>query len=518
METDFLWWRDGIIYQIYPRSFCDSNGDGIGDLNGITSKLDYLQELGVDAIWLSPIHPSPDKDFGYDISDYEAIDPKFGTLDDFDHLIAEAHVRNIHVILDGVYNHTSDQHPWFQKSRSSKQNPYRDWYLWRPGKDGGKPNNWQSIFGGDGWQFDEKTGEYYFHMFVKEQPDLNWRNPAVPRAILEAIRFWLDRGVDGFRLDVFNAYFKHADLLDNHPKLGLRGFDRQHHIHDVSQPEMLPFLADLRTLLDAYPQRYSVGETFLATPENAARYMGDHALHAAFNFEFTERPWSSAGFMRSIKNWESALQDGRWPNYVLNNHDTPRSTSRYHMDEDDQQAKLAAFLLLTLRGTPFLYYGEEIGMRDLRIRRSEIMDPVGKKFWPFHTGRDGCRSPMQWNATTQAGFSTGKPWLRVHENTSQRNVDSQLADPQSLLHFYRNLIAFRKNSKALTQGDWKPLAHIPEKILAYSRICPEQELIVLLKFSPPSTGMSPTSRKQNRPAFNSHQSWGNEWPCRPGSI
>jgi alpha-glucosidase len=483
MEIEFLWWRDGIVYQIYPRSFCDSNADGIGDLNGITSKLDYLQELGIDTIWLSPIHPSPDKDFGYDISDYEAIDPKYGTLADFDHLIEEAHHRKIHVILDGVFNHTSDQHTWFQKSKSNKQNPYRDWYLWRPGKDGKKPNNWQSIFGGDGWQLDETTGEYYFHMFVKEQPDLNWRNPAVPRVILEAIRFWLDRGVDGFRLDVFNAYFKHAELPDNPPKLGLRGFDRQHHINDVSQPEMMPFLADLRTLLDAYPERYSVGETFLATPENASRYMGDKALHAAFNFEFTERPWSSAGFLRSIKNWETALQDGKWPNYVLNNHDTPRSASRYHMEDDDLQAKLAAFLLLTLRGTPFLYYGEEIGMRDLRIRRSEIMDPVGKKFWPFHIGRDGCRSPMQWDDTNFAGFSNVTPWLRVNDNYPTRNVKFQETEPDSLLGFYRRLIAFRKSSPALIRGGWTPLPHIPEKILAYTRTSPEQELTILLNFS-----------------------------------
>jgi alpha-glucosidase len=483
MKEDFLWWRDGIINQIYARTFCDTNGDGIGDLPGITSKLDYLQDLGIDAIWLSPIHPSPDKDFGYDVSDYEAIDPKYGTLADFDHLVEEAHRRNIHVILDGVFNHTSDQHNWFQQSRSSKDSPYRNWYIWRPGKDGGKPNNWQSIFGGDGWQFDETTGEYYFHMFVKEQPDLNWRNPAVPRAILEAIRFWLDRGVDGFRLDVFNAYFKHADLPDNPPKLGLRGFDRQHHIYDVSQPEMMPFLADLRTLLDAYPQRYSVGETFLATPQNAARYMGDQALHAAFNFEFTQRAWSSAGFLRAIKNWEAEMVEGKWPNYVLNNHDTPRSVSRYHMDEDDQQAKLAAFMLLTLRGTPFLYYGEEIGMRDLRIRRSEIMDPIGKKFWPVHVGRDGCRSPMQWDETAFAGFSSAIPWLRVHENFPNRNAKQQQNDPNSLLSFYKKMIAFRKTSPALTRGDWNPLAHIPEKILAYSRSAPEQDLNLALNFS-----------------------------------
>jgi alpha-glucosidase len=483
MDNEYLWWRDGIIYQIYPRSFCDSNGDGIGDLNGITSRLDYLQDLGIDAIWLSPIHPSPDRDFGYDISNYEDVDPKFGTLVDFDRLVAEAHQRNIRVILDGVFNHTSDQHPWFQQSHASKENPYRNWYIWRPGKDGRKPNNWQSVFGGDGWQFDEKTGEYYFHMFVKEQPDLNWRNPAVPRAILEAIRFWLDRGVDGFRLDVFNEYYKRADLPDNPPKIGLRGFDRQYHIYDVSQPEMMPFLADLRSLLDAYPQRYAVGETFLATPEQTAGYMGDHALHAAFNFEFLERSWSPSGFLRAIQNWEGVLGSDKWPNYVLNNHDNPRTTSRYHMDETDAQARLAILMLLTLRGTPFLYYGEEIGMRDIKLRRSEILDPVGKKYWPFHMGRDGCRSPMQWDANAFAGFSTAQPWLKVHEDYIARNVAAQQQDETSLLNFYKTVIDFRKSSKVLRRGNWKPLDDLPSKVLGYSRSIGSESLAILLNFS-----------------------------------
>ncbi len=483
MNQDFLWWRDGIIYQIYPRSFCDSNNDGIGDLNGIASKLDYLQDLGIDAIWLSPIHPSPDKDFGYDISEYEDIDPKFGTLADFDHLVAEAHRRGIRVILDGVFNHTSDQHPWFQQSRSSKDDPYRDWYLWRPGRNGGKPNNWQSIFGGDGWQFDEPTGEYYFHMFVKEQPDLNWRNPGVPRAILEAIRFWLDRGVDGFRLDVFNVYFKHQDLPDNPPKFGLRGFDRQHHIYDTSQPEMMPFLADLRELLDSFPERYAVGETFLASPEQAAGYMGDHALHAAFNFDFLERPWSASAFLRSIRNWEAALGPDRWPNYVLNNHDQPRTTSRYHMDESDEQARLAILMLLTLRGTPFLYYGEEIGMRDIKFHRSEIQDPVGKKFWPFHKGRDGCRSPMQWNSGPYAGFSQAPPWLKVHPDYVDRNVEAQMQQQGSLLHFYRDIIKLRKNSLTLQKGCWAPLDYTPEKVLGYHRTLGTEQSCILLNFS-----------------------------------
>lgn len=484
MENDYLWWRDGIIYQIYPRSFADSNNDGIGDLKGITGKLDYLAMLGIDAIWLSPINPSPDKDFGYDISDYEDIDPKFGTLADFDRLVKEAHDRGIRVIMDGVFNHTSDQHRWFQQSRLTKDNPYRDWYLWRPAKENGAmPNNWLSIFGGEGWTLDRATGEYYFHMFVKEQPDLNWRNPAVPRAILEAIRFWLDRGVDGFRLDVFNAYYKKEGLPDNPTKLGLRGFDRLQHINDISQPEMMTFLADLRTLLDAYPERYAVGETFLATPEQTAGYMGEQALHGAFNFDFTNRPFSPAGFQRAVRNWEAALGREKWPNYVLNNHDTPRSASRYHFHEDDAQGRLAAMLLLTLRGTPFLYYGEEIGMRDIKLSRSEILDPVGKKYWPFNVGRDGCRSPMQWDGSKYAGFSQAQPWLKVHPNAATRNVQAQNEDPASLLNFYRKMILLRKASPTLRRGDWMPLEHLAEKVMGYKRVWQGEELTVLLNFS-----------------------------------
>ena len=482
MSEDYLWWRDGIIYQIYPRSFNDSNGDGIGDLNGITARLDYLADLGVDAIWLSPINTSPDKDFGYDISNYEEVDPKYGTLDDFNRMVEEAHQRGIRVILDGVFNHTSDQHAWFKESRKSKDNPYRTWYLWRPGRNGGKPNNWQSIFGGDGWEFDQQTGEYYFHMFVKEQPDLNWRNPAVPRAILETIRFWLDRGVDGFRLDVFNGYYKHPDLPDNPPKFGIRAFDRQQHIYDTSQPEMMPFLADLRALLDSYPERYAVGETFLATPEQTAAYMNDHALHAAFNFDFTTRPWSAVGFARSITNWAKSLGPNRWPNYVLNNHDTPRSASRYHMDASDAQARVAALMLLTLRGTPFLYYGEEIGMRDIHVSRGEILDPVGKKYWPFNVGRDGCRSPMQWDESAQAGFSTAKPWLKVHPAYPTRNVKAQQANPESLLNFYRRVIRLRKESPALHRGEQTLLEAMPEKILAYERTLGPEKYLILLNF------------------------------------
>ncbi|HZW03594.1 MAG TPA: alpha-glucosidase, partial [Anaerolineaceae bacterium] len=378
MSDDFLWWRDGIIYQIYPRSFADSNADGIGDLNGITARLDYLQDLGIDAIWLSPINPSPDVDFGYDVADYLDIDPKFGTMADFDRLLAEAHGREIRIVLDLVLNHTSDRHPWFQQARSGRDNPYRDWYIWSdPAPGGSPPNNWASRFGGSGWELDPATGQYYFHMFYKEQPDLNFRNPAVRQAVLDVFRFWLEKGVDGFRLDVFNVYYKDADFRPNPARIGLIGWDRQFHRYDYDQPEMLPMLADIRALLDSYPERYAVGETFEASPAQAAAYTGADRLHATFNFRFTGCPWQPRCFLKAVQDWESALSVDDWPNYVLNNHDVPRSATRFGAGENDERLKVAATMLLTLRGTPFLYYGEEIGMRDISLPRAEILDPVG---------------------------------------------------------------------------------------------------------------------------------------------
>lgn len=484
MDSKFLWWRDGIIYQIYPRSFCDSNQDGIGDLNGITSKLDYLAELGIDAIWLSPIYPSPDVDFGYDVSDYCAIDPKFGTMADFDCLLAEAHKRNIHLIMDLVLNHTSDQHAWFKESRSSRDNPYRDWYLWRdPSPKGGCPNNWQSCFGGSGWEYDSKTGQCYFHMFYKEQPDLNWRNPAVRQALLDVFRFWLDKGVDGFRLDVFNAYFKDSSFKDNPPAWGLRGFNRQNHVYDTDQPEMYPLLAEIREIVDDYPEKYIVGETFMSTPEKAAQYVGKNRLHAAFNFKFQECKWNAGCFFNVMQRWQQVLGEENWPNYVLNNHDVRRSATRYGRGEDDERLKVAATMLLTLQGTPFLYYGEEIGMRDIPISRNEIQDPVGKHYWPFFKGRDGCRSPMQWDQSTFSGFSTALPWLKLHQNYSNRNVAIQQDDPNSLLNFYIQLIKIRKSHPALQNGMFISLTYDPQTLLGYLRQNSGQTILVGLNFS-----------------------------------
>jgi alpha-glucosidase len=489
MAENFLWWRDGIIYQIYPRSFADSNGDGLGDLPGITARLDYLADLGIDALWLSPFYPTPDADFGYDISNYTDVDPRFGTLADFDELVAQAHQRGLRVVLDLVLNHTSDQHPWFLESRSSRDNPKRDWYVWRdPLPGGGAPNNWQASFGGGAWEFDPVTGQAYLHSFLKEQPDVNWRNPEVRQAQMEVFRFWLERGADGFRLDVFNAYFKDAQFRDNPPKFGLRGFDRQQHLHDMDQPEMVPFLQELRALLDSYPERYAVGETYLATPEKITRYAGDDRLHAAFSFDFTSQdlsyPWNAHYVFEKITHREKIFEAaGLWPTTVMSNHDLPRTASRYASGEKDHQAVLAMTLLLTLRGTPFLYYGEEIGMRDISLKRSEILDPPGKKYWPIYKGRDGCRSPMQWNDTPQAGFSSAKPWLPVHPNFKQRNVAAQQEDPNSLWNITRRLIALRRAFPALRQGTFRVFFRADTGVLAFERRLDDERILVYLNFT-----------------------------------
>ena len=493
--TDFLWWRDGIIYQIYPRSFADSNGDGLGDVPGITSKLDYLADLGVDALWLSPIYPSPDKDFSYDVSNYVDIDPRFGSLADFDLLLSEAHQRGIRIVLDLVLNHTSDQHPWFIESRSSCDNPKADWYIWSSSSDSssisgenggsrrGVPNNWQSIFGGRAWEYAPERDQYYYHMFVPEQPDVNWRNPEVRKAMLDVVRFWLDRGVDGFRLDVFNMYFKDEQLRENPRKFGLRAFDRQHHIYDCDRPEMIPLMQELRRVLDSYPERYAVGEPFISDRDKIIKYSGADKLHAVFNFEFTFSKFDLSQYIKHIQDWESLYAEyGTWPNYVLGNHDAIRMATRYTKGEKDERLKVLMAMLLTLRGTPYLYYGEEIGMRDISLKRSEILDPPGKKYWPFYKGRDGCRSPMQWNNSSYAGFSSKKPWLPVHPNYQVRNVKAQQKDSNSMLNFTREIIKLRRELPALHQGDFTLLTTQPKDSLAYLRKTAEQTILIALNF------------------------------------
>jgi len=477
------WWRDGVIYQIYPRSFADSNDDGVGDLPGIIAKLDYLHWLGIDAIWLSPIYPSPMADFGYDVSNYHDIDPIFGSLTDFDRLVSEAHTRGIRLVLDLVMNHTSDQHPWFIESRSSRDNPKRDWYIWRDPKNGREPNNWESVFGGKAWQFDEHTGQYYLHLFVPEQPDLNWRSPQVKEALFGECAFWLDRGVDGFRLDVAHMFVKAIDLPDNPRKFGLRGYDRQDHSHHVNLPETHAIWREFRQLLDRYPERMAVGEV---EPTGAEGYYGDGAneLHLVFNFAMLhQRRWDARAFCDLVQAWYDKLPPGAWPCWVLNNHDNRRSISRYAAGESTEaRAKVAAAMLLTLRGTPFLYYGEELGLPEGKIPHAEIVDPPGLKYWPIYKGRDGCRTPMPWDATLNAGFSSARPWLRVNPDYARVNVESERHDPNSLLNYYQRLIALRRTSPALQHGTYRALNQ-PGDVYAYERAASDQCLLIALNFS-----------------------------------
>ncbi|MGB7539101.1 MAG: alpha-amylase family glycosyl hydrolase [Anaerolineales bacterium] len=481
------WWQTGVVYQIYPRSFADSDGDGTGDLRGVISRLDYLNDgtprsLGVDAIWLSPFFPSPGLDFGYDVSDYCGIDPLFGTMADFDTLVAEAHRRGIRIVLDLVLNHTSHLHPWFVESRGARESPKRDWYIWQdPGRLGGVPNNWQSVFGGNAWKWDARTRQYYFHMFLEQQPDINWRNPIVRQSVMDVFRFWLDRGVDGFRLDVVNGYFKDLMLRNNPPALGIRGYERQRHIYDKDQPELLGVYREIRSILDSYGERMAVGEIMGGKAE-AARYCKDGLLPLAFNFEFTHQGWSPRGFLRSIEGFERALAGEGWPCYVLSNHDIVRHASRYGGRWPAARAKVAAAMLLTLRGTPFLYHGEEIGMREGMIRRAELQDPPGKRYWPFYKGRDGCRTPIPWNASTGAGFTTGKPWLPINSDYRQVNVEAQRDDPDSVLSFYRKMIWLRKKTPALQTGDFVSITVGSDRALVYLRETKSQRVLVALNF------------------------------------
>jgi alpha-glucosidase len=488
MISDRPWWQEAVFYHLYLRSFADSNGDGLGDLPGLIRHLDHLRgapnSLGVDAVWISPIFPSPDVDFGYDVADYRNVDRRFGTLADFDRLIDEAHRRGLRIVLDLVLNHSSVDHPWFVESRRARDNPRRDWYYWRDPRPGGRPpNNWQSVFGGKAWEWDIRTGQFYYHMFLRQQPDLNWSNPEVRRELVEVARFWLDRGVDGFRLDAFNVWGKRPDLPDNPPRLGLRPYDRQVHRYDMDQPVMAEGLADLRRTLDRYGDRVAVGETIERTsPEKAALHVGEDKLHLAFNFAFGLSPWKPSAFLRAVERWEAALGPERWPVYVLSDHDgAGRHIGRYAGAHPDAIAKVAAVLLLTLRGTPFVYYGDEIALPPTPIRRSQVLDPVSKHYWPFYN-RDPGRAPLPWDSSPNAGFTTGNPWLPLHAGFGQRNVEAQLADPDSVFHFYRRLIALRAKSPALRAGAFVNLTPKPGRGWAYLRRGEEDTACIALNF------------------------------------
>ncbi|SEK17412.1 MULTISPECIES: alpha-amylase family glycosyl hydrolase [unclassified Variovorax] len=486
------WWKNGIVYQIYPRSFQDSDGDGIGDLRGIRQRLDYLVSLGVDAVWISPIYPSPMADFGYDISDYCGIDARFGTLADFDELVRSAHARGLKVILDFVPNHTSERHPWFTQSRSSRQDPKRDWYLWRdPAPGGGPPNNWLSNFGGPAWTLDSRTGQYYLHSFLREQPDLNWRNPEVRAAMYEALRFWLRRGVDGFRIDVLYHLVKDAAFRDNpaNPAF-VPGGDPSHSLlplYTADLPEVQEIVREMRGVVDAFSDaqgdRVLIGELYLPLARLVAYYGLDsqgvlQGVQLPFNFQLIGAPWQAGVIERLVRDYEAALPPGAAPNWVLGNHDKPRIASRV----GSLHARLAAMLLLTLRGTPTLYYGDEIGMTDAVIPPGEVQDPFEKNEPGKGLGRDPQRTPMQWSAAPHAGFSQGKPWLRLGDDWATRNVERQQGDATSMLALYRRLIALRRAEPALHAGAWAPL-DLGADILAYARTLGQRRLMVLLNFA-----------------------------------
>ncbi|MGO1050132.1 alpha-amylase family glycosyl hydrolase [Crossiella sp. CA198] len=477
------WWRDAVIYQVYPRSFADSDGDGIGDLLGLVDKLDYLANtLGVDAIWLCPVYPSPQIDFGYDISDHTAIDPVFGTDADFAELITAAHARGLKLIIDFVPNHTSDQHPWFQESRAGKDNPKRDWYVWAdPRPDGTPPSNWTSEQGGSTWEFDQATGQYYLHSFHRTQPDVNWRNPELRAAMLKVLRHWLDRGVDGFRIDVLHLIAKDPAFTDNPPRplpapngtdLQHPDYDTQWHLHDRLHPDLDGYITEIRALLDEYTartgqERIAIGEVEAMPWTAATRFLGAqlNGVHFTFNFDFLETRWHAKALRAAIGAQEAALPPDAWPNYVLSNHDRPRLPTRL----GPEHTRVAALLLLTLRGTPTLYYGEELGLSDLPIPRERWQDPLG---------RDQVRGPMPWTSTEHT------TWLPANAHYLANTVESQLADPHSTLTLYCRLLALRRANPALHRGDYQALAGLPEHCLAYLRGTPAHTLAVLLNLGP----------------------------------
>ncbi|HTB98699.1 MAG TPA: alpha-amylase family glycosyl hydrolase [Terracidiphilus sp.] len=442
------WWKHAVVYQIYPRSFQDSDGDGIGDLNGIRDRLEYLVDLGVDAVWISPIYPSPMADFGYDVADYCGIDGIFGSMQDFDRLLDDAHRLGLKVILDFVPNHTSDQHPWFLQSRSSMDHPKRDWYLWRD-----EPNNWQSHFGGSAWELDAKTRQYYLHEFLKEQPDLNWRNPAVKAAMFDALRFWLRKGVDGFRVDVLWLMIKDDEFRDNptNPgyKVGQGSREKFLPVYDADRPEVHELVAEIRGVLEEFGDRVLIGEIYLPVPQ-LMHYYGQElrGAHLPFNFQLLLCPWTADDLARAINDYVLALPNGAWPNWVLGNHDRPRIASRIGL----QKSRAAALLLFALPGTLTIYYGEELGMQDVPIQSEAAQDPAERRQPGIGMGRDPERTPMVWDDSPQCGFTTNDPWLPIGEANRRVNVQSSRMHSDSMLALYRRLVELRRAEPALVSG------------------------------------------------------------------
>jgi len=492
------WWRGGVIYQIYPRSFADSNGDGVGDIPGITNHLDYVAKLGADAVWLSPIFKSPMKDFGYDVSDYCDVDPLFGTLDDFRAMVKKAHDLGLKVMIDQVLSHTSDQHPWFAESRASRVNPKADWYVWADAKDDGNPpNNWLSIFGVSAWQWDTRRRQYYLHNFLSSQPDLNYHNPDVVQAILGTVKFWLELGVDGYRLDTANYYFHDKELRNNPGRGQPKGNDPavndvnpygwQHHKFDKTQPENLGFLKQLRALLDQYPNTTMVGEI---GDDDGLTVMAEYTsgtdkLHMAYSFDLLG-PDSSSTYLHDLMKRFAEKNATGWPSWALSNHDVVRVGSRWGGESADvRKLRVAAAFQMCLRGSPCLYQGDELGLPEAQVAYEDLQDPYGITMWPEFKGRDGCRTPMPWNAQApDMGFGNGahKPWLPLTETYRTLAVSEQDKDPKSLLNFYRALLKWRKEQVVLLHGD-QTLLDVHEQVIAFVREHEGQKVLCAFNFS-----------------------------------
>ncbi len=474
---NLAWWQSAVIYEIYPRSFQDSNGDGIGDLDGIIQRLDYLVKLGVDAIWVAPMYRSPMADFGYDVADYCGVDPIFGTMQDFDRLLKEAHRRDLKLVLDFVPNHSSDQHPWFLESRSSRENAKRDWYLWRD-----EPNNWMSNFGGSGWEWDELTNQYYYHSFLKEQPDLNWRNPAVRRAMYDALRFWLDKGVDGFRIDVMWLIIKDDQYRDNPPNPNFSPAQSSGNsllpVYNSNRPEVHKVVAEMRAVIDSYPGRVLIGEIYLPIKDLMTYYGQElNGANLPFNFLLLQCPWNPQAVAQVISEYMTLLPQGASPNWVLGNHDNARIATRVGLS----QAAIAAMLLLTLPGTLTIYYGEEIGMTNAMIRPEDVQDPAEKRQPGIGMGRDPERSPMAWNCSGMAGFTRGQPWLPLGADHRSVNVEAEEGNGESILNLYRRLIALRRSRPMLAGGQLRSLTTLGS-LLSYERAAENERLVIFLNF------------------------------------
>ncbi|MDD7912095.1 alpha-glucosidase family protein [Pseudovibrio exalbescens] len=496
LAADPDWWRGAVIYQIYPRSYLDSNGDGIGDLPGITTKLPYIAELGADAIWISPFMKSPMDDFGYDVSDYEDVDPMFGTLDDFKELVEKAHSQGLRVLIDLVISHTSDQHAWFKESRQDRTNPKADWYVWADAKDDGNPpNNWLSVFGGSSWQWDTRRNQYYLHNFLRSQPDLNFHNEEVQEAVLNAARFWLDIGVDGFRLDTANFYFHDKELRSNPgrkpeeesvstPKTNPYGY--QVHVYDKTRPENIAFLTKLRAVMDEYQDTTMVGE--IGADEDPHQIIADYTaghdrLHMAYSFDLLAGDQTAAHIREKVSNLEATINDG-WASWAMSNHDVIRVVSRLGAGFEKREASSVLLAVVaSLRGSPCLYQGEELGFEEANVAFEDLQDPYGIEFWPNFKGRDGCRTPMAWETTApNGGFSTGKPWLPVDARHLANAVSVQENDPASALNRARTFLKWRRQHPALIKGDMKFL-QLESDVLGFTRTLGEDSVLCVFNLS-----------------------------------